>query len=130
MIVIIIKYLSNTLPNRKNLCLCKLRQSSDCQFCLLPETLLHVVAGCKVYLEQGRYTWRHNSVRNVLATSLKVVQGSSLYADIPGFSSTLIITGDDLRPDLLLTTKGNCLYTLELTIGFETNLNNNAERKR
>ena len=52
-----IKYLDNTLPTRKNLCLWKLRQSSDCQFCLLSETLLHVVAGCKVYLEQCRYTW-------------------------------------------------------------------------
>ena len=126
----VIKYLSNTLPTRKNLCLWKLRQSSDCQFCLLPETLLHVVAGCKVYLEQGRYTWRHNSVLSFLATSLKVVEGSSLYADIPGFPSPSIITGDALRPDLLLKTKDNCLYILELAIGFEKNLSNNAERKR
>ena len=119
------KYFSNTLPTRKNLCLWKLRQLSDCQFSLLPETLLHFVAGCK-----GRYTWRHNSVLNFLATSLKVVEGSSLHADIPGFPSPSIITGDNLRPDLLLKTKDNCLYLLELTIGFETNLNNNAERKR
>ena len=125
-----IKFLSNTLPTRKNLCLWKLRQSFDCQFCLLPETLLHVVAGYKVYLEQGRYTWRHNSVLSFLATSWKVVEESSLYADIPGFPSPSIITGDALRPDLLLKTKDNCLYILELTIGFETNLSNNAERKR
>ena len=117
-----IKYLSNTLPTCKNLCLWKLRQSSDCQFCLLPETLLHVVAGCKVYLEQGRYTWRHNSVLSFLATSLKVVEGSSLYADIPGFPSPSIITGDDIRPDLLLKTKDNCLYIMELTISFDSNL--------
>ena len=126
-----IKYLSNILPTRKNLCLWKLRQSSDCQFCLLPETLLHVVEGCKVYLEQGLYSWRHNSVLSFLATSLKVVEGSSLYADIPGFPSPSIITVDALRPDLLLKTlKDNCLYILELTIGFETNLSTNAERKR
>ena len=105
-------------------------QSSDCEFCLLPETLLHVVAGCKVYLEQGRYTWRHNSALNFLATSLKAIEGSSLFADIPSFSSPSIITGDNLRPDLLLRTKENILYVLELTIGFETNLNCNAERKR
>ena len=94
-------WLLNTLPTRKNLCLWKLRQSSDCQFCLLPETLLHVVASCKVCLEQGRYTWRHNSILNSLATSLKVVEGSSLYANISGFPSPSIITGDDLRSDLL-----------------------------
>ena len=125
-----IKYLNNTLPTRKNLSLWNLSQSSDCEFCLLPETLLHVVAGCKVYLEQGRYTWRHNSALNFLATSLKAIEGSSLFADIPGFSSPSIITGDNLRPDLLLRTKENILYVLELTIGFETNLNCNAERKR
>ena len=107
-----------------------LSQSSDCEFCLLPETLLHVVVGCKVYLEQGRYTWRHNSALNFLATSLKAIEGSSLFADIPGFSSPSIITGDNLRPDLLLRTKENILYVVELTIGFETNLNCNAERKR
>ena len=124
-----IKYLNNTLPNHKNLSLWKLYHSSDCQFCLLPEMLLHVVAGCKVYLQQGRYTWRHNSVLNFLATSLKAVDRSSLYADIPGFPSPSIIRGDNVRPDLLLKTKDNCLYILELTIGFETNITNNAERK-
>ena len=124
-----IKYLNNTLATRKNLNLWKLSQSSDCQFCLLPETLLHVVTGCKVYLDQGRYTWRHNYVRNFLATSLKVVEGSSIYADIPGFPSPSIITENDSRPGLLLHTKDSCRYILELTIGFETNLSNNAERK-
>ena len=124
-----IKYLNKSLPMRKNLSLWNLSQLSDCEFCLLPETLLHVVAGCKVYLEQGRYTWRHNSALNFLATSLKAIEGPPLFADIPGFSSPSIITGDNLRPDLLLRTKENILYVLELTIGFKTNLNCNAERK-
>ena len=39
-----IKYLNNTLPTRKNLLKWNLSQTSDCEFCLLPETLLHVVA--------------------------------------------------------------------------------------
>ena len=117
-----IKYLNNTLPTRKNLSLWNLSQSSDCKFCLLPETLLHVVAGCKVYLEQGRYTWRHNSALNFLATSLKAIEGSSLFADIPGFSSPSIITGDNVSRSTSAY-KGNILYVLELTIGFETNVN-------
>ena len=114
---------------RKNLLKWNLSQISDCEFCLLPEKLLHVVAGCKVYLDQGRYTWHHNSALNFLATSFQAINGSSLYADLPGFLSPSIITGDHLRPDLLLKTKENCLYVLELTIGFETNLNCNAVRK-
>ena len=38
------------------------------------------------------------------------------------------ITGDDLRPDMLILTS-NTLYVVELSVGFETNLNNNASRK-
>ena len=79
-----------------------------------------------MFLQQGRYTWLHNSVLNFLATSLKGVEGSSLFVNIPGLLSPSIITGDDLHPDILL--KDNCLYILELTIGFETNINNNQER--
>ena len=51
-----IRYLNNTLANRVNLYKWKLSQSSDCSFCLCPESLLHVVSGCKSYLEEGRYT--------------------------------------------------------------------------
>ena len=123
-----IKYLNNT--TRKNLSLRNLSQTSDCQFCLNPETVLHVVAGCRVYLEQGRCTWRHNSVLNFLATSLKAIKGSSIFAYVPGFPSPSIITGDNLQPELQLKTKEHCLYVLELTIGFETNLYCNADRKR
>ena len=52
-----------------------------------------------------------------------------MYADLPGFISPPVITGDNLRPDLLLTLKYTCLYILELTVGFETNLSINAARK-
>jgi hypothetical protein len=33
-------------------------------------------------------------------------------------SEHIQITGDDYRPDLLILTKDNCLYVLELTIGY------------
>ena len=56
-----IKYLSGTLPTRKNLHLWSLSTTSDCSFCLQPESLLHVVAGCKTYLNEGRFTWRQLS---------------------------------------------------------------------
>ena len=124
-----IRYLNNSLPTCKNFNLWKMSQSSDCQFCLLPETLLHVEAGCKVYREKGRYTWSHNAVLSSLATSLKVVEEVSFYADIPGLPSPSIIIGNDLRPDLLLRTKENCLYILEFTMSFETNQNSNVEKK-
>ena len=49
--------------------------------------------------------------------------------DLERYSSPLIITGDDLRPDIVVI-KGNLLYILEPTVGFETNISKNAERKK
>ena len=70
------------------------------------------------------------TVVNFLATSLKAINRSSLYAYIPGFRSPSIITGDELQPDLLLKTNNNSLNVLELTVGFETNLAFNSTRKK
>ena len=106
----------------------KLSQSSDCSFYLCPESLLHVVSGCKSYLEESRYTWRHNSALHFVAPTLHTVRNSSLHADLPGYLSPCI-TGDQLRPDMLLSIGKTTLYVIDLTVGFETNLNSNAERK-
>ena len=107
-----------------------LSQSPDCSFCLNPESLLHVVAGCQQYLD--RFTWRHDSILNFIAKSLQPVINvhSSLYADVNGFLNPSIITGENYRPDLLFLIQSKCLYVLELTVGFESNLNNNAVRKK
>jgi len=84
----------------------------------------------KSYLEEGRYTWRHNSALNIVANYFTVRIGASLYIDLPSFHSPSIITGDNYRPDLVLVLPDNKIYILELTVGFETNLEVNAERKR
>ena len=61
-----VRYHNNALATRKNLTLWNLSQTSDCSFCFQPESLLHVAAGCKNYLNEGRFTWRHDSVLNFL----------------------------------------------------------------
>ncbi len=122
-----IRYINNTLPTRKNLARWGLSSSTECSFCLNPESLLHVVAGCNSYL--NRFSWRHDSVLNFIANFLRPMIFNNLYVDIPGFLNPSIVTGDKYRPDLLLTTKDNCLYILELTVGYETNLRNNIKRK-
>ena len=124
-----IKYLNNTLPTRKNLCKWSISQSSSCSFCLQSETLQHVVSSCSSYLDEGRYTWRHNSVLLFLANTFSSFKQCTVYADLPSFLSPSLITGESLRPDLLLLTKDKLLYILELTIGFETNIQNNSNRK-
>ena len=88
------------------------------------------MAGCKTYLNEGRFTWRHDSVLNLIASTLKSLNYSNLYVDLPGYLSPSVITGETLRPDLVLTIENKCIYILELTIGFESNLQTNATRKR
>ena len=55
---------------------------------------------------------------------------SSLYADVNGFLNPSTITGENYRLDLLFLIQSKCLYVLELTVGFESNLNNNTVRKK
>ena len=76
-----------------------------------------------------RFTWRHDSVLNFIANNLPSAQIQKLFADLPSFSNPSIITGDDYRPDILILTKDNTLYVLELTVGYETNLRNTINRK-
>jgi hypothetical protein len=117
-----VRYINYSLPTRKNLVKWGLSSSADCSFCFSPESLLHVISGCKAYLDEGRFTWQHNSVLNFIASSLMSGERSKLYVDLPGFITPSVITGYQLRPDLLLAIENKVLYVLELTVGFETNL--------
>ena len=92
----------------------------------LNRSLLHVIAGCKTYLKEGRYTWRHDSVLNFLASPLACVKNSKIYVDLAGFLSPSVLTGDSLRPYPLLKVENKCLCILELTVGLESNLQVNA----
>ena len=123
-----IRFLNNTLANRSNMVLWGQTDDSRCTFCKEHETLSHVIAGCKEYLDQGRYTWRHNSVLSFIARTLSSVKDVSLYVDLDGWESPCVITGMELRPDLLAV-KGATLYIMELTVGFEANIEKNAARK-
>ena len=59
--------------------------------------------------KEGRYTWRHDSVLNFIASTLACVKNSKIYVDLPGFFSPSVLTGDSLRPDLLLKVENKCL---------------------
>ena len=98
---------------------------SSCSACVETETLLHIVAGCKAYLGETYYDWRHNSVLLLLTKTFIKIKG---FEDLDDYRSPSIITGELLKPDLLIIGKG-VLYVLELTVGFETNLCNNSVRK-
>ena len=85
------------------------------------------MSSCKSYLEDGRYTWRHNSVLLHISRTLSSLQDSSLYADLPSFPSPSLITGDSLRPDLVLVLNSATVYLLELTVSFESNMTINSD---
>ena len=124
-----IRYINNSLSTRKNLVKWDMSPTSDCSLCLLPETLLHVVSGCNIYLVEGRYTWHNDPILNFLALSFQSVRDSIIYADLPGFINPSATTDDNLRPDLLLVLPNKCLYILELTVGFEKKIRKNSHRK-
>ena len=107
-----IKYLNNSLPTRKNLHKWSLFNSPSCSLCLQQETLQHIVSSCKSHLDNGRYTWRHNSVLLAIAKSLSSLQHCTLFADLPSFASPSLITGESHRPDLVLISQDKTLYLL------------------
>ena len=100
-----------------------------CKFCLNSQRLQHVVSGCKVYLHEGRYNWRHDSILKNLVTYFKSIRGNlKYYVDIPGSELPSVITGVERRPDIVIRDK-NKLYIIELTVGFIRRILINAERE-
>ena len=63
-----------------------------------------------------------------MAHAIAALPDTVVYCDIEGFRNPSIITGEDTRPDLVVESKGN-IFIMELTSGYETNINKNAVRK-
>ena len=116
----------DTLPTPMHLARWNIITDPRCALCQAPQpTTNHILTGCPAALDQGRYTWRHDSVLQVLVHGLQqhLPETFKLYADFPGYlasssppstiptnlSSTLS------RPDLVLVSNDSiCLF--ELTV--------------
>ena len=125
----------NTLPSADNLKRWGKRTSDICKICsgAGKQTLHHILSSCSVSLEQGRYTFRHDSclmtivnfVKNSLLTNLK------LYSDLigcgAGGGNTIpphIITTSQ-RPDLVIVNEEEKHITLfELSVPWDNNIDN------
>ena len=92
----------NTLPTLDNLKRWGKRVNDRCPFCGNIQTLLHVLSNCSTALDQGRYTWRHNSVLTTLIELIRpvLIEGFSLYSDLPGLQAP---HGGVIPPDILVT---------------------------
>ena len=130
----------DTLPTPMNLARWNIITDPRCALCQAPQpTTNHILTGCPAALDQGRYTWRHDSVLQVLVHGLQqhLPETFKLYADLPGYlasssppstiptnlSSTLS------RPDLVLVSNDSiCLF--ELTVPTNTQQHLLAARAR
>ena len=96
--------------------------------CKKPQMLGHVVAGCSVHLNEKRYNYRHDSVLLNIVRSIKSSEVRRIYANLEGYISPSIISGEDKRPDIIIVER-DTVYIFELTIGLEINISTNSERK-
>ena len=98
--------------------------SSLCLHCNKNQILGPVVVGCEIYLREKR----HASILLNLGRILESTKSIDIYIDIPGYKCPPMITGENQRPDLIVISS-NKLYLLELTAGYETNIDLKSKRK-
>ena len=121
----------NTLPSLDNLKRWGKRVSDRCPFCGNTQTLLHILSNCPVALDQGRYTWLHNSVLASLIRVIrpKLAEGMELFSDLPGFLAPgggsipphVLVTNQ--RPDIFLVNISTCeAVVFELTCPWDSNV--------
>ena len=127
----------DTLPTNSNLVRWNKRSSPACNLCRNKETLLHTLNNCTVMLNQGRYSWRHNSVLMKLYESLKphLPESAKIFCDLPGLMTGVSTIPTDilitlLRPDLVIVDYNEkTMSIVELTIPFDSNIESANNRK-
>ena len=93
------------------------------------QTLGQVLGGCKTALDEKRYNWRYDSILAVLLNFIKRAKNIKIHYDIEGYMNPSVITEEENRPDVIVTQNESTIFVLELTVGFETNIDPNTKRK-
>ena len=123
----------NVLPHNSNLHLWKKKNSPACTLCGGSQTLLHVLNNCTTARDLRRYNSRHDLVLQDVASTIKphIPATTTMSVDIgEGYQLPCRIVSTDLRPDIVwwdFSNKSVCF--IELTVSFETNFVDAAERK-
>ena len=132
-----LKACSNGLNTPDNLKRWGIRKTDKCELCKCRSSLEHILNWCPVALNEGRFTWRHNSVLNHFAITIKknAIQCLEILADLP----TLWLNGGTIPPDILSTSfrpdlviinrNQKRIELLELTCSFEKNIESAHLRK-
>jgi hypothetical protein len=109
----------DTLPTFTNLRRWGKRASINCQLCgnIVKQTLFHVLVHYKHKLDQGRLTWRHNSVLNHIAGCLKsALVGKStveLYCDLDGLQAPC---GGSIPADIMVQAQRPDLVVIDRSV--------------
>ena len=134
-----LKFLVNsvvdTLPTAANLVRWGKSNSDKCKLCKGRQTTDHCLNICKVGLETGRWTWRHNNIVNYIVNSIDT-QKFSVHSDLPGHEAAgggtippeILIT--NLKPDITILDKTNKKFHIfELTCPLLTNIDKQHDYK-
>ena len=127
-----LKFLLNasidTLPTAANLVRWKKSTSDKCNLCMCRQTTYHCQNICKVGLDTGRWTWRHNNIVNYVVQSLDVTK-YTIFSDIEGHQASgggsippkVCIT--NLKPDITIWDKAaNKFHIFKLTCPLEKHI--------
>jgi hypothetical protein len=132
-----LKAATNGLNTPDNLKRWGIRKTEKCELCKNFSNLEHILNWCPVALNQGRFTWRHDSVLSHMTSELKkgLKGDATIYADLPEHS----FNGGTIPPDILTTAqrpdiviierKSKRITILELTCSFEKNIESANQRK-
>ena len=130
----------DTLPTPMNLARWNIITSPVCTLCCCTQpTTNHILTGCSIALDQGRYTWHHDSVLQVLVRNFKkgLPPCYKIYADLPGHQASVSppstipshITSTLSRPDLVVVSTDS-ITLLELSVVTNTEHHLLAARNR
>ena len=90
---------THTLPTQYNLKLWGKTFSYKCHLCKNRDSTTHCLNGCRVPLNQGRFTWRHNNIVNYIVQSVDTSQYKA-HSDLPGHETS---NGGSLPPSMVVT---------------------------
>jgi hypothetical protein len=127
-----LKFLVNsvidTLPTAANLVRWKKSSSDKCKLCRGRQTTAHCLNICKVAMETGRWTWRHNNIVNYVVSSLDTSK-FTVHSDIEGHETAgggtvpPEVTVTNLKPDITIWDKTNNKFEMfELTVPLDVNI--------
>ena len=118
----------HTLPTMNNLKLWNKSVSDKCLLCKNRDSTMHTLNGCKVMLDQGRYTYRHDNILNYIVSKLDK-NLYTVYSDLHGMQTTnggtipVTMAVTELKPDIVIVNNTDkTVNILELTVPFERNI--------